>query len=182
MRSRVRVTLGGGIAALAAIGTLLGTSLSACSGEEYLGRQDILCPDADLFKELVSPYMERRCATLDCHGAQARPLRLYTRFGQRHPAESNISGGNPTTEIELEANYAAVCGLEPEKMAEALSDLGQSAEELLLVSKPRDIVAHKGGAVILEGDSADLCIIAWIRQDPREEIERHCIPALEKVQ
>ncbi|MEZ4297845.1 MAG: hypothetical protein R3B70_23010 [Polyangiaceae bacterium] len=33
----------------------------------------------------VSEVLERRCATLDCHGAIARPLRLYGNAGLRRP-------------------------------------------------------------------------------------------------
>ena len=40
-----------------------------------------------------------------------------------------------------------------------------SPTQLLLVEKPRNLVHHKGGQRMVEGDSLDLCLTGWL-EDP----------------
>lgn len=121
-----------------------------------------LCPDPDVFKASVSPYMERRCGTLDCHGGLARPLRLYGRYGLRHPGENNVSGGAATTDAELSANYFAVCNVDAEKMDE-IAQNGNVADESLIVTKARGLEKHKGGKVVNEtNDPGNDCLLGWL--------------------
>lgn len=155
------------------------TLASGCEDTE--GTVSMRCPDPEVFAAAVSPYLERRCGSLDCHGNRKRPLRLYGQFGQRHPSEANVSGGNPTTEIELGANYESVCGLEPEEMSEVIDDFGQSAEVLQVLAKPRGLIHHKGGQVVAEGDAADSCILGWLRNDPPDTVQGFCDAALDKI-
>jgi hypothetical protein len=62
----------------------------------------------------VSRVLERRCATLDCHGQVSRPLRIFGQYGLRLEQDGSVRPGvEPTTEAEYQANYAAVIGLEP---------------------------------------------------------------------
>jgi len=165
---------------LLGVGALVSTSTSGCS-EDTDGTIAMRCPDAAVFASAVSPYLERRCGSLDCHGDRKRPLRFYSQFGHRHPSEANVSGGNPTTEIELNANYGSVCGLEPEEMAEVIDDFGQSAEVLQLLAKPRGLIHHKGGQVVAEGDNADSCILGWLRNDPADTVQGLCDAALDQI-
>ena len=46
------------------------------------GLQVTACPDLKTFSS-VSPVLEQRCGSLDCHGNIARPLRIYGARGLR---------------------------------------------------------------------------------------------------
>lgn len=179
-------------------GRLLGVAIAAaaifalsCSGDDYTGAEVFPCPNKAVFigepegggalVQSVSSFMERRCGTLDCHGASSRPMRLYGQLGRRHPDEDNVVGGATTTRLELEANYAAVCGVEPEKMATVVQDLGASAEDLLLVGKARGIEGHKGGTVVKQNDEADQCIVRWLQNDPLDAVSAACAAAIKKL-
>jgi hypothetical protein len=170
----------------AALATL-GLSLSSCVGDG--GTETYACPSQHTFLgqypdggplpgASVSEFMDRRCGTLDCHGSELRPMRLYGQYGLREPAESNLSGGKKTTLAEMKANYGAVCSVEPEKTAAAVDDDGQSAELLLVVQKARGVEAHKGGAVLKQGSHGDDCIAGWLRGDKDETVAAKCQAAL----
>lgn len=160
----------------------IAVAVASCAGE-LEGTEINACPSKEIFQESVSPYMERRCGTLDCHGGIARPMRLYGQLGLRHPDEANIVGGKPTTQLELDANYSTVCTLDPEKMNESVQDLGNSAEELLLIHKARGIEKHKGGIVVTEGDHGDQCLLVWLRGDKKEAplVASECAAAIEPL-
>lgn len=177
--------LGGAVA----VAALLALGVSGCSGDEYTGEEVFACPDKAGFMGIepngnvvsgVSSYMERRCGTLDCHGSALIPMRLYGQFGRRHPDEKNIPGGFGTTAAELEANYSAVCSVEPEKTAEQVRNLGQTADTLLIVRKARGIEGHKGGTLMNEGDPADKCIIGWLRSRGLTSFKGECEQAIEQ--
>ncbi len=165
------------VAAVAA----LGLGLVQCSGDEYTGVEVFGCPDKQAFIDHVSPYMERRCGTLDCHGSSARPMRLYGQLGHRHPAESNVAGGIATTAFELESNYVSVCDVDPEPMAEATKDFGSSAEKLLFIQKARGVEGHKGGKIVNELDAGDRCLVGWIRRVPAAQLAKDCDEALRQL-
>lgn len=116
-------------------------------------------PDRAAFAS-VSPFLEGACGTLYCHGAPERPMRIEGFDGLRR-SPTDTPGGNPTTPAEVEANYEAVCGLEPEVMQEVVAG-AQPPDALLLVQKPRDETHHKGGAVIQKGDDGDECLVSWL--------------------
>jgi hypothetical protein len=179
-------------ALLMVVGTgLLALSAMSCLGADATATQVYACPDKSSFTGLpaaggaampgVSAYMERRCGTLDCHGSFEIPMRLHGQLGRRDPTEGNIPGGALTTTAELEANYGAVCSVEPEKTSEQVSDFGQSAEDLLIVRKARGIEGHKGGTVVKQGDAADKCIVSWLRGRPLTEISPVCQEAIDKL-
>lgn len=175
-----------GLLALPLVG-LAGAALSACVGAN--ADQTFACPSEATFIGLaadggklpgasVSEYMDRRCGTLDCHGSEGRPMRLYGRLGLRAPEEQNRSGGAPTTLLELKANYGAVCSLEPEKTDKAVMDMGASAEKLLIVQKARGVEAHKGGTVLTMGSAGDNCIAGWLRGDSEATVNAACKAAI----
>jgi len=140
------------------------------------------CPSRDIFVRYVSPVMEKRCGTLDCHGSAFRPMRLYGETGLRHPAENNRSGGAITTPVELQANYLSICSIEPEKMDEvAVNPGGQSASRLLMVRKARGQEGHKGGQVFHPFDDADLCVVGWLRGDAEVSVAEGCGKALDRL-
>lgn len=114
----------------------------------------------------VSAVVERRCGTLDCHGAPARPLRLYGQYGLRKPVEEPDAdyypgGLAPTSEGELTDNYRSLVGLEPEITARVATKK-EEPESLTLVRKPRLLEKHKGGLLWNKGDDGDICVINWL--------------------
>lgn len=165
---------------------------SACVSADDKAPEDFKCPSKAAFTGVlpdaggsvlsVSAYLERRCGTLDCHGSTFRPMRIYGRVGLRNPAEDNVTGGKPTTLAELDANYGAVCGVEPEKMSQAESDFGASAEKLLVLQKARGTEGHKGGAVVKLGTAGDDCILGWLRGDMPEKVATACQKAIAELQ
>ena len=126
------------------------------------------CPSFEEFRT-VSPLLEQRCGTLDCHGNTARPLRLYGQYGLRYAPDGDeeLFSGNlaaPTTDLEIERNYFSVCGIEPEKM-EMVTSGAEPADTLTLVRKPRLTEKHKGGRIWNEGKPEDRCLVSWIEGD-----------------
>jgi hypothetical protein len=167
------------------IGALLVAALALVSSsclEDPSARRVFSCPDRQVFALYVSPMMERRCGTLDCHGSDFRPMRLYGEIGLRHPAELNYAGGDATTPLELGQNYRAICSLEPEAVDEVAKDPGgQSVNRLLLVRKARGQEAHKGGKVFNPFDNSDLCVVGWLRGDNPKSVREACQNALDQL-
>ncbi len=165
---------------------LVGGAATACSGgdvepKEYDCPPRVASTQEEIWGDLVSPLLERRCGTLDCHGQPTRPMRIYSQLGLRHPDEQNVSGGIPTTDFEILDNYASVCGVDPEPMDKAAKDRGSSAEKLLLINKARGTAAHKGGKVVNENDAADQCILGWIRRATYVQQQTSCCAALAQL-
>jgi len=158
---------------------LAALSSASCVGEAEL--EDFSCPSHDVFVQAVSPYLERRCGTLDCHGQMTRPMRIYGQFGLRHPDESNFSGGAASTTLERDANWAAVCNVDPEPMQQVTEDRGLSADKLLLVNKARGLERHKGGKIVNEQDAGDRCILSWLRLLPAAQVKAECDSAIQPL-
>lgn len=139
---------------------------SACSSVDANHVSQIAFPNRDEFKSAVSPFMEKRCGALDCHGQIGRPLRLYSQFGLRMKAGPNgTRDTSPTTDAELTENYFAVIGIEPEDISDSLLSQG-AYNDFLLLKKPLSIegggVRHKGGPVLRGGDTGFDCLYSWI--------------------
>ena len=139
---------------------------SACSSPDATKISQIALPDRTEFKTAVSPFLEKRCGALDCHGQIGRPLRLYSQFGLRLKRGANgARDTSPTTEAELTANYFATVGLEPEDISDSLVSQG-AFNDFLLLKKPLSIegggVRHKGGPVLRGGDAGFDCLYSWI--------------------
>jgi hypothetical protein len=135
-----------------------------------------LAPDYDGFKKGPQEYLERRCATLDCHGELGRPLRLFSGNGLRAFDASNggsfpnLSGRSATTEDEIRANYLAVIGLEPEVMGEVIAEKAANPKKLLLLKKPLALESHKGGRIMVdESDFGYRCINSWLAGGPLDQ-------------
>jgi hypothetical protein len=164
----------GAVACLAAVAVL--AAASACSSYSPGATTAVVGPDFGQFKGTlpdggssngVSQLLQKRCGTLDCHGQPGRPLRIYGANDLRlddggDPEGGNVPGGAPTTPAEYLADYESVIGLQPELMTEVVHGT-QPPESLLLLRKPLQLERHKGGAVIVEDDSAYNCIVSWLQ-------------------
>ena len=100
-------------------GALIGTALFACASPAPENDRTVISLERPSFVQFrdgnVSMFLERRCATLDCHGQAERPLRIFGYQGLRYPkAEGVTAKSEATTEQEYRANYSAVVALEPE--------------------------------------------------------------------
>jgi hypothetical protein len=112
----------------------------------------------------VSPVIERRCGSLDCHGNPARNMRVYSSRGLRLPNDAGLTpGGGDTTLDEISANYQSLLTLEPELTNKVLD--GADPYTLLIVKKPLEIEKHKGGPVMKRNDDAEQCIVSWLKED-----------------
>jgi hypothetical protein len=112
--------------------------------------------------ELVSDAMVYQCGTLDCHGNAFRNLRLYGYGGLRLSGRPD-QGAPLRVRAEVDANYDAIVGLEPESFVMVIAESGREPERLTLVAKARALQNHKGGPVMKPGDAIDDCITSWLR-------------------
>src|SRR6185437_541330 len=127
-------------------------------------------PDQGSFTDnKVSQMMERRCGSLDCHGAEGRPLRLYSQWGLRlSPSKDGTRVSGATTKAEQAANYEAVVGLQPEELSTCFQSKGAVFDTLQLLKKPIDIdgqgIRHKGGPVLRPTltDPGWQCLYGWV--------------------
>jgi hypothetical protein len=144
---------------------LLSTAAAvSCSSPDPSARIDPIGPDRTTF-EPVAKMLGRRCGTLDCHGSTYRNLRLYGYGGLRLDVNllpESDAGANNITTAEVDADYEAVIGLEPEVMRLVVLDKGFAPERLTLVRKGRGTEDHKGEGPIKVGDDADRCLVSWL--------------------
>jgi hypothetical protein len=157
MRALLLIVVGA-VVAVNAGGALL---LGGCSAPDASARIDPIGPDKTQFHS-VAPMLMRRCGSIDCHGSRYRNFRLHGYGGAR--LEPNARPGTPTrtTDLEADADYDAVIGVEPEIMRDVVQASGAQPERLTLVRKARGSEAHKGGSRITVGDNADKCLLTWL--------------------
>jgi hypothetical protein len=176
---------------LAASVALVFAAPSGCLSDADLTVGQAFCPTRVIVKDdatgnivsdtfrPVSQVLERRCGTIDCHGVAARPLRIYGQSGLRRPeapeselvknGEYYTGGLVATTDAEVESNYLAACGLEPEIMDRVIAGQAE-VEELTLIRKPRLEEKHKGGRIWAAGSTqGDLCVKSWIEQSRTQQ-------------
>ncbi|HEY8142510.1 MAG TPA: hypothetical protein VIG06_07565 [Kofleriaceae bacterium] len=123
----------------------------ACGGVGADGTRPLDELDEDTYARDVHPIIEARCATLDCHGVEDRPLRLYSETGLR--ARDDLRD-QPIERDELVANVRAIAAIEP----------GASPAETLFIRKPlAGGVFHEGGDLWSSRDEPQLvCALAWL--------------------
>ncbi len=141
----------------------------ACSdapgrAEKFDRKVDRRASPGSFRKAGVSAVFEKRCGSLDCHGALERNLRIYSKAGLRLPDSNQTTGGADTTIDEITANYQSLMNLEPERANEVIA--GADPEELLILKKPLELERHKGGPALKKGDVAYTCIRSWLVEDP----------------
>ncbi|MGE0787525.1 MAG: hypothetical protein AB7S26_17760 [Sandaracinaceae bacterium] len=117
-------------------------------------------PDAR-YATYIHPLFEGSCATLDCHGDEGRPLRLYSETGLRITDDLRTAPGEPTIPVtaeELVDNVHAI----------AIVDVDHPiVEERFLLLKPLSNVGggvHHYGGRIWTGvdDPAYRCVRSWL--------------------
>jgi hypothetical protein len=153
---------------LAVSGGIALASVASCSppSKGELERQVATRATPGTFRAAgVSTVFEKRCGSLDCHGAVGRNLRIYSSRGLRLPNEGGVlPGQGDTTLDEITANYQSIMTLEPELTNDVVLN-NADPETLLVLKKPLDIEKHKGGPTIRRGDDADRCIRSWMKED-----------------
>ncbi len=127
--------------------------------------------DEGFYVEHVHPVVRFSCASLDCHGDEGRPLRIYAEDGLRIRAELRGHPHDAPLDPEEAAwNAAAFAGIDPEP-----SDLAHS----LVLQKPlaRDAggVAHEGGDLWPSSDDPSyVCLASWLAGDTRDAAALAC--------
>lgn len=123
--------------------------------------------DPTAFRNYVNSVFERRCGSLDCHGSISRGLRIYGSNGLRIPNDAGLEPGTgPTSQDEINSNYAGIVGLQPERMNEFLAKNPRTSDDaykLIILSKPLQLERHKGGPALGRGDPAEQCIVSWLQ-------------------
>ncbi len=100
-------------AAVTALALALAATAALASACGPAGQGELVVPatlDVATYENEVHPYLERRCATLDCHGDPGRPLRLYAETGLRAVGRDRSL---PLDADEIAQNIAAIVELDP---------------------------------------------------------------------
>ena len=150
-----------------ALASALATGVSCASSPDKDRVTDVIAPDFDTYKNNVDLYLSRRCGTLDCHGQPGRAYRIYGQQGFRlyNQDAGLVSGQQPTTPEEVQANFQAIVSLEPEELNRVVATQGDDTElkRWIWIRKPLRLERHKGGPAMAEDDSGYKCVLAWMR-------------------
>lgn len=158
----------------ALLSLVLVAGAGACAVPAADARVTATAPARDGFAE-VAQVLVRHCGTLDCHGNGYRNLRLYGNEGLRFADADRPLHPACTTADEVEQDYLAVIGLEPELLAQVVADGGAHPERLSLVRKGTGLEHHKGGAPLQTGQDGDMCLRSWLAGQTDREA---CLSAL----
>ncbi len=144
----------------------------------------IMPRDPLLLETHVQPYLDLACASIDCHGGDGRPLRLYSELGRRAQASlrpqpiSNAHDPLALTKQELSDNCQAFAGVE---LASGPGD------KQLALRKP--LAASAGGMHHIGGvhwadklDPGYLCLRGFLVGDITQDLGSVCAEATAKLQ
>lgn len=115
--------------------------------------------DATFYAEHVHPVVRYSCASLDCHGVENRPLRIYAEDGLRLRRELRTEPDDqPLAPDEAAWNVAALAGIDPDPI-----DVDHSLVLLKPLARSANGVAHEGGDLWDDTeDNAYRCLHAWL--------------------
>jgi hypothetical protein len=137
--------------------------------------------DGELYAAHVQPYVEARCASLDCHGAGGRPLRLYSELGLRSGAALRRA---PIAEHSEPAALTARELSDNEDAFAAIALASTGAEPHLALTKPLAVsaggIAHEGGVHWpTRDDPGYRCLHGYLTEsDGGEDVADACARAL----
>jgi hypothetical protein len=134
--------------------------LVSCSGPSANDTVSYTFPSSMGF-DLVSPVLEIRCGTLDCHGSIYRNMRIFGHYGARL-SSSDSTGNQLTSDAEIQRNYESVTAIDPENLATIVAKHGQGFDNWMVVLKGENAVEHKGGARMKKGDDTYNCLLSWV--------------------
>lgn len=162
------------VATLAGFAALITSCAMPTQGEE----PSAFTRDATLFTADVHPLLEASCATLDCHGASRRPLRLYAETGRRVDRALRTEH---VTGAELAANMQSLFAID--EGARSLANV----DAWMVLTKPLALSA--GGVHHVGGDlwpsrahPAYVCVRAFLLGTSAEAASREaCRLAYEEV-
>lgn len=123
---------------------------AACTGPTN-SEVPLVEADFDSYAADVQPIV-RSCGSLDCHGVDGRPLRLYAKYGLRMSADLR---GEAESDAELAANVAAFSAIDPARV------LGKPLHE------DAGGMHHIGGDLWADEASAEYrCVAGWLADSP----------------
>ena len=161
----------------------LAALVASCAGAAS-GTQQVSTRDAETFASNVQPYLEASCATLDCHGAPGRALRLYSELGLR--ASSALRSKPIAAKHDPVALTAAE--LDENRLAFASVALASDKPEAqLALLKPLALgqggIHHVGGVHwASKDDPGYLCLRGWLVGDIKQDLASECAMALDAAQ
>ena len=112
--------------------------------------------------DFVSPVLMARCGSLDCHGGTYRSYRLHGFGGRRLDPADRPDDATAVRPAEVDANYAATLGLEPEITARIADGDIDAIGELTIVRKARGSEEHEGGAPFAPDGAGERCLVSWL--------------------
>lgn len=126
----------------------------------------------------VALVLVDRCGQIDCHGSKYRNFRLYGYGSERLSATDRPDRPTFMTDDEVVADHDAVAAIEPTLFLAVIREGGRASDRLTFVRKGRGQERHKGGAPILSGDDADVCVQSWLQGRVNADACRLAVPRL----
>jgi hypothetical protein len=146
---------------LAGAGAACVALLASCSGPSGSTTVSYDFPDPMQFESSVSPALEIRCGTLDCHGNFYRNLRFLGKYGTRLGSK-DTAGLQDTTDDERQRNYESLVSIDPSNLASITAKHGQGFDKWMVVLKGTNAVYHKGAERMKKGDPTYTCLLSWV--------------------
>lgn len=120
--------------------------------------EPLAIPDAAYYEANVQVVVGYSCGSLDCHGDEGRPLRIYARDGLRMSAELR---DQPVTAMEAEENTLAFAGVDP-----TAADPDHHVAVLKPLAESEGGLPHVGEDVWdSRMDDAYVCVRDWLASD-----------------
>jgi hypothetical protein len=149
---------------MTALATTLGGATPGCAPPEQ-SESTLPVREIATYAEHVHPLLEASCATLDCHGQNGRPLRLYSETGLRLRDDLRGQPQDPTMPVtgeELLANVLSIAAVDGD-----VDVTSANVDSTMMLRKP---LSSAGSGVHHEGrqlwssrsDVAYVCVRSWL--------------------